>query len=72
MGSTGLATGPHLHYQFWKDGKIVNPLTVKLPNDGASNVKDMKGFRAWREGLLATLDADAPVTDSAEAVAVAD
>lgn len=31
VGKTGLATGPHLHYEFQVDGKHRNPLTVNLP-----------------------------------------
>jgi len=31
VGQTGLATGPHLHYEFRIHKKPVNPLTVKLP-----------------------------------------
>lgn len=31
VGSTGLATGPHLCYRFWKNGKQVDALKVKLP-----------------------------------------
>ena len=27
-GSTGIASGPHLHFEIWKDGKAVNPLEL--------------------------------------------
>ena len=30
VGSTGLATGPHVCYRFWKDGSQVDPLKQKL------------------------------------------
>jgi murein DD-endopeptidase MepM/ murein hydrolase activator NlpD len=30
VGSTGLATGPHVCYRFWKDGQQVDPLKQKL------------------------------------------
>lgn len=31
VGQTGLATAPHLHYEIRKDGRALNPATVKLP-----------------------------------------
>jgi murein DD-endopeptidase MepM/ murein hydrolase activator NlpD len=38
VGSTGLATGPHVCYRFWKNGVQVDPLRLKLPN--AEPMKD--------------------------------
>jgi murein DD-endopeptidase MepM/ murein hydrolase activator NlpD len=31
VGSTGLATGPHVCYRFWKNGVQVDALRVELP-----------------------------------------
>lgn len=31
VGATGLATGPHLHYEITYDGRSVNPLTIEMP-----------------------------------------
>ena len=37
VGSTGLATGPHVCYRFWKNGVQVDPYKQNLPNSDAMN-----------------------------------
>ena len=56
VGSTGLATGPHLHYEFRVRGAHRDPLRVKLPQAAPLAEGYMDDFRSKAEPLLATLD----------------
>lgn len=56
IGSSGLATGPHLHYEFRVDGVHKNPLTVTLPKAEPIPSQYLADFKTLAQPLLASLD----------------
>ncbi len=56
VGSTGLATGPHVCYRFWKDGKQVDPYREDLPQSESLNPAFHAKFNQRRDSLLKIID----------------
>jgi len=65
VGMTGLATGPHLHYEYLAHGVHMDPLTVKLPGAEPLRAQALQKFRSAATALLAYLspNASAAATD---------
>lgn len=56
VGSTGLATGPHLCYRFWKNGVQVDPLKEKLPPSKPIEEKYKEDFSRIKDKVIRELD----------------
>ena len=56
VGSTGLATGPHVCYRFWKNGVQVDALRMKLPSSEPMSSKDKPRYMAYITPLKKELD----------------
>ncbi|WP_165769387.1 peptidoglycan DD-metalloendopeptidase family protein [Arboricoccus pini] len=56
VGATGLATGPHLHYEILVDGTQINPLSVKTIEQAQLSGADLRRFRQQKLAIDRQID----------------
>ncbi len=66
VGQTGLATGPHLHYAFWRSGQYVDPFTVKPMGGRALTAREKREFMGVRAARLIAMGSTVTASASAE------
>ena len=57
VGSTGLATGPHVCYRFWKNGRQVDPYKQKLPPGDPIKKENYNDFMIVKDSLYSFISA---------------
>ena len=55
VGSTGLATGPHVCYRFWKNDKQVDPFKQRLPPGDPINKENREAYLLVKDSLMQIL-----------------
>jgi len=68
VGTSGLSTGPHLHFEFWANGRVVDPLSQKFPTADPVASRDLAQFKESAEAQMRNLPGWESVVPNVQAV----
>ena len=72
VGSSGMSTGAHLHYEIWLKGARVNPVSAKVPQGTVLAGAELKAFMAQRARIDRKVRGEDGGDEAASEVATAD
>ncbi len=56
VGSTGISTGPHLDYRIWKNGKLVDALSLEMPSSEPIRDEHREEYTEYMEVMMDQLN----------------